>query len=135
MRYLFLIGEVSYGELIRNNLVVRLEWIIKVFNKELMLISSSFFFFGGYNKIEKGLEFLKVKNVFFYSVLSYEFLENFLVDFVIDIIIVENFVMENNGLWGFCMCKLGFGDRINCGFMSYKFRKKGVCDFSDNFYY
>lgn len=134
-RHSFSTGEVSYGELTRNNSVARSERITKALNKESALTSSSFFISGGHNETEKGLELPKAKNALLCSAPSHEFLENFPADFATDTITAENPVTENNGSRGPRTRKLGLGDRTNRGLMSHKLRKTGVCDSSDNFHY
>ena len=139
LRHSFSTGEVSYGELTRNNPVARSERITKMLNKETTLRSSSFSFSGGYkfagNETEKELEPTKEKNALLYGVPSHSFVENFPADFATETITAENPVTENNGSRGPRTRKLGLGDRTNRGLMSHKLRKKAVCDSSDNFHY
>lgn len=139
LRHSFSTGEVSYGELTRNNPVARSERITKALNKEMTLRSSSFSFSGGHrlagNKTEKGLEPPKAENALLYGAPSLGFVENFPADFATETITAENPVTENNGSRGPRTRKLGLGDRTNRGLMSHKLRKKAVCDSSDNFHY
>ena len=138
-RHSFSTGEVSYGELTRNNPVARSERITKALNKETTLTSSSFSISGGHklasNETVKGSEPPKAKNALLYSAPGHGFVENFPADFATDTITAENPVTENNGSRGPRTRKVGLGDRTNRGLMSHKLRKKAVCDSSDNFHY
>ena len=140
-RHSFSTGEVSYGELARNNPVARSERITNALNKEeTTLRSSSFSRFSGRrmladNETEKGSEPPKAKNVLFYGAASQGFVEHFPADIVTEKIAAENNTTGNNGSRGPRTRKLGLGDRANRGLMSHKLRKKAVCDSSDNFHY
>lgn len=137
-RHSFSTGEVSYGELTRNNPVARSERITKALNKETTLRRSNFSFSG--NETEKVLAPPKAKNALLYRAASQGFVEKFPADFAAETIaaenpVTENPVTENNGSRGPRTRKLGLGDRVNRGLMSHRLRKKGVCDSSDNFHY
>lgn len=138
-RHSFSIGEVSYGELTRNNPIARSERITKALNKEETTLRSSSFSFSGRhmldNVTEKGLEPPKAKNVLFYGGATQGFVENFSADFLTETINTENPVTENNGSREARTRKLGLGDKVNRGLMSHRLRKKAVCDSSDNFHY
>lgn len=47
----------------------------------------------------------------------------------------EGFIEEIVVFFEVYICKYGLVEIINVFFMSYKFRKKVVCDFMDNLYY
>lgn len=90
-------------------------------------------------EVEKVLEWYKVKEWFFSDGVMLGVGEEDFLLCVLEVMIMENFEMIKNDFWVFLceiyVCKIGFGEIINIFIMSYKFRKKGVCDIIDNLYY